>query len=69
VVSHEWRGSSPLGECHVTKVACSPSFKYSLMRGGQVAKEVRRRSSHVVLTWSGMWGLLGLVFPKWHFQR
>jgi len=64
VASHEKRGSSPLGECHVTKVACSPSFHYSPMRGGQMAKEVRRRSSHVVPTWSGMWGLLELIFPR-----
>jgi len=58
VASHEWRGSTPLGECHRAKVSCSPSFKHSPMRGGQVAKESRRRSSHVALTWSGMWSLL-----------
>jgi len=48
----------------VTKVAYSPSFKYSPMRNGQVAKETKRRSFHVAPTWSGMWGLLGLIFPK-----
>jgi len=64
VASHEWRGFSPLGECHVTKVVCNPSFKYSPMRGGQVAKEAKRRSIHVAPTWSGIWGLLGLIFPR-----
>jgi len=52
VASHEWRESSPLRECHVTKVACNPSFKYSPMRGGQVTKEARRRRSHMTLTWT-----------------
>ena len=74
VTSHEWRGSSSLGECHVAKVTCSPSFKHSPMGGEQVAKEVRRRSSHVAPTWSDMWNLLRLIFPRWHllgcfFQR
>jgi len=50
----------------VAKVACSPNFKYSPMRGGQVAKEVKRRSPLGAPTWSGMWGLLGLIFPRWY---
>jgi len=51
----------------VAKVASNPSFKYSPTRGGQVVKEARRRNSHVTPTWSGMWGLLGLNLPRWHF--
>jgi len=47
VANHEWRGSSPLEECYVSKVTCSPSFIYSLMRLGQVAKEAWKASFHV----------------------
>jgi len=43
-----------IGRVPCGKVACNPSFKYSPMRGGQGAKEARRRSSHVAPTWSGM---------------
>jgi len=39
------------------------------MRGGQMVKEARRRSSHVSPTWSGMLGLLELIFPTWHLLR
>jgi len=74
VASHEWRGSSPLRECHVANITCKLSFEYSPMRGGQVAKEVKRKSSHEAPTWSCMWGHLGLIFLRWHllgvfFQR
>jgi len=38
----------------VPKVACNPSFKYSTIKGAQVAKEVGIRNSYVMPTWSGM---------------
>jgi len=46
----------------------SLQFKLQIcpMRVGQVAKEARRRSSHVALTWSGMYDLVGLIFLSWH---
>ena len=69
MASHMWRGSSPLGECHLKKVACSPSFKYSSFGGGQVAKEARRRSSYATPIWSSIWCLLGVIFPRWHLLR
>jgi len=39
-----------LKEYHVAKIAWNQSFKYSTMRGEEVAKEVRRRSFHVSST-------------------
>jgi len=50
VASREWRGFPALGECHVSNVACIPSFISSPMRWGQLAQKAWKSSFHVTLT-------------------
>jgi len=43
-----------IGRVSCGKGTYSPSFKYPPMRGGQVTKKAKRRSSHVAPTLSGV---------------
>jgi len=50
------------GRVSCGKDSLQPKLQIHSNGDGQVAREARRRSSHVAPTWSGMWGFLGLIF-------